>query len=75
MLILREARRIASRWLDDISGCTEYTNAYMFFNPRSENAIGGFDMPVFVLKQNGRLMSTMEYCETMAGEAIRTIHF
>jgi hypothetical protein len=54
VLNMNKAKDIASSRLEDISGCTEFSNAYMFFNPRSENVIGGFDMPVFVLKETGR---------------------
>ena len=75
MLSMNEAKDIASGWLEDISGCTEFTNAYMFFNPRSENVIGGFDMPVFVLKESRRLVTALEYYTTMAVEVIRTLQF
>ena len=75
MLNMNEAKDIASSRLEDISGCTEFTNAYMFFNPRSENVIGGFDMPVFVLKESGKLVTALEYYTTLAGEEIQTIHF
>ena len=75
MVTMSEARTIASRRLSDISGCKEFTNAYMFFNPRSENVIGGFDMPVFVIKETGELMTTLLYYTTMPGEKIRTVTF
>ena len=75
VLNMNKAKDIASRRLEDISGCTEFTNAYMFFNPRSENVIGGFDMPVFVLKESGKLVSALEYYTTMTGEAIQALQF
>ena len=67
MITMQEAKVIASRRLRDISGCTEFTNAYMFFSPRSENVIGGVDMPVFVVKETGELLSTLVYYTTMPG--------
>ena len=75
MVTMQEAKETASKRLSDISGCKEFTNAYMFFNPRSENVIGGFDMPVFVLKESGKVVLAFEYYTTMAGEVIRTIQF
>lgn len=75
MLNMNKAKDIASSRLEDISGCTEFSNAYMFFNPRCENVIGGFDMPVFVLKESGKVVLAFEYYTTMAGEVIRTIQF
>jgi len=75
VVTMQEAKETASKRLSDISGCKEFTNAYMFFNPRSENVIGGFDMPVFVLKDGGRLVSVLEYYTTMPGEEEQTIIF
>lgn len=73
-MVTRQKAR-ARKLLSNISGCTEFTNAYMFFNSRSENAIGGFDMPVFVIKESGELMTTLFYYTTMSGEEIRTVTF
>ena len=75
MVTMQAAREIASRRLSDICGCKEFTNAYMFFNPRSEDVIGGFDMPVFVIKETGELMPTLLYYTTIPGEEIRTVTF
>lgn len=75
MVTIQEAKEIASKRLSDISGCKEFTNAYMFFNPRSENVIGGFDMPVFILKDGGRLVSALEYYTAMPGEEVQTVMF
>ena len=75
MVTMDEARKIAARRLSDISGCTEWTNAYMFFNPRSHDIIGGFDMPVFVMKEDGRIFPCHEYYMKYAGEEVETIKF
>ena len=75
MVTMQEAKEIASKRLSNISGCKEFTNAYMFFNPRSENVIGGFDMLVFVLKDGGRLVSALEYYTAMPGEGVQTVMF
>ena len=39
MVTLEDAREIAAGWMKDISGCTEFTTAYAFYNPRTENSI------------------------------------
>ena len=75
MVTMQEAKAIASKRLSDIIGYKVFTNAYMFFNPRSENVIGGFDMPVFVLKNGGRLVSALEYYTEMPGEEEQTVMF
>ena len=33
MVTMEEARVIAAEWLPDISGCHEFTTAWVFFNP------------------------------------------
>ena len=75
MVTIQEARETASRRLSDISGFKEFTNAYMFFNPRSENVILGVDMPVFIIKETGERMSTLLYYDIMPGEEVRTVYF
>lgn len=74
MVTMEEARQIAAKWLDGISGCTEYSSAYMFFNP--VEADGGPDSSVVVLKENGICCSMPEYITTYGGgKRIRTIEF
>jgi len=74
MVTLEEARQIAAAWLDRIGGCTEYTTAYMFFNPTE--ADGGSNSPVIVLKENGICRSMLEFITTYGGgDFIRTIEF
>lgn len=76
MITLEEARQIASEWLKDICRCTEYTNAYVFANPWSDDSIGGFDSPVAVLKENGKRMSITSFItEVGPGEEIDTIYY
>lgn len=74
MVTLEEARQIAAEWLDGISGCTEYTTAYMFFNP--VEADGGPDSPVVVLKEDGKRCGMTEFIKSYGGgKKIRTIEF
>ena len=58
---LRDAKRIASSYLNDIDHCVEYKNAYVFSNSRSSGSAGGADAPIAVLKQTGEVMSEEEY--------------
>ena len=76
MITLGEARRIAAERLDEISGCEEYTTAWVFFNPRSARSDGGGDAPVAVLKKDGtRCDMTAFISDHGGGERIRTITF
>ena len=76
MVTLEEAKRIAAEWLSDISGCTEYTTAYVFYNPRSENSIGGWDASAAVLKESGKRCSFTAFISDYGGgEMIREITF
>ena len=54
MITMQEAQQIAAEWLQDISGCTEFTTAYVFYNPRTEYSIGGPDASVVVMKETGQ---------------------
>ena len=76
MVTLEEARTIAAEWLDDISGCTEFTTAWSFYNPRTEHSIGGPDASVVVLKETGKRCGFTEFILTYGGgEIIREIKF
>ena len=76
MVTLEEARTIAAEWLDDISGCTEFTTAWSFCNPRTEHSIGGPDASVVVLKESGKRCGFTEFILTYGGgEIIREIRF
>jgi hypothetical protein len=76
MVTLEEARRIAAEWLDDISGCTEFTTAWSFCNPRTGRSIGGPDAAVVVLKESGRRCGFTEFIHTYGGgRMIREIRF
>lgn len=76
MVTIEEARQIAAEWLDDISGCTEFTTAWSFFNPRTEHSIGGPDASVVVLKETGKRCGFEEFIMNYGGgEMIRTIKF
>lgn len=61
MVTLEEAREIASGWLTDISVCTEFTTAYAFYNPRTENSIGGPDASVVLMKESGKRCGFTEF--------------
>ncbi len=75
-ITLEEAKAIAGKQLQNISGCVEFSNAFCFTNAQSETAIGGPDAPVFVLKENGRIVSLPEYYDEIgAGEEIRNVRF
>ena len=74
MITLEEAQQFASEHLRNIIGYTEYTTAYMFFNPIETD--GGSDSPVVVLKENGICCSMPEFITTYGGgKRIRTIEF
>ena len=76
MVTLERAKKIAEKRLADICGCTEFTDAYMFVNPRSEDTIGGFDMPVFIMKSSGKCVSANTYyMQIGTGIIVREIHF
>ena len=76
MVTLEEARTIAAEWLDDISGCTEFTTAWSFYNPRTEHSIGGPDASVVVLKESGTRCGFTEFIHTYGGGSIiREIRF
>ena len=76
MVTLEAARRIAADWLTDISGCTEFTTAYAFYNPRTENSIGGPDASVVVMKENGKRCGFTEFIMNFGGgEMIREVQF
>lgn len=75
MVTLEEARQIAAEWLDDISGCTEFTTAWSFYNPRTAHSIGGWDAPVVVLKESGKRCGFTEFIKNGGGKMIRVIKF
>ena len=76
MITLEEAREIAAGWLAYISGCTEFTTAYSFYNPRTENSIGGPDASVVVMKESGKRCEFTEFIMKYGGgEMIREIKF
>ena len=76
MVTLEEARQIAAVWLKDISGCTEFTTAYAFYNPRTENSIGGPDASVVVMKETGKCCGFTEFIMKYGGgKMIREIKF
>ena len=75
MITAEEAKQIAAEWLSDICGCTEYSAAYVFYNPRSRHSIGGWDAPVAVLKESGRRCGFTEFLSDCGGEPIREITF
>ena len=76
MVTLGDAREIAAGWMKDISGCTEFTTAYAFYNPRTENSIGGPDASVVVIKESGKCCGFTEFImKHGGGEMIREIKF
>ena len=76
MVTIEDARQIASEWLSDISGCTEFTAAWAFFNVRTEHSISGPDTSVMVLKETGKRCGFTEFITNYGGgEMIRTIKF
>ena len=76
MVTLEEAREIAAGWLTNISGCTEFSTAYAFYNPRTEDSIGGPDASVVVMKKTGKRCGFTEFIMKYGGgEMIREIKF
>ena len=76
MVTLEDAREIAAGWMKNICGCTEFTTAYAFYNPRTENSIGGPDASVVVMKESGKCCGFTEFImKHGGGEMIREIKF
>ena len=75
MVSMEEARRIAAKRLRDISGCTEYDSAYVFFNPRSEETEGGMDAPLAVWKEDGKCFPFDAFVLRGGGKIMRSIEF
>ena len=76
MISLEEARQIAAKRLEDISGCTEFTTAWSFYNPRTADSIGGPDVSVVVLKDSGNSCGFTEFILRYGGgRIIREIKF
>ena len=76
MISLEEARQIAAERLADISGCTEFTTAWSFYNPRTADSIGGPDSSVVVLKESGTICGFTEFILNYGGgKIIREISF
>ena len=76
MITLEDAKRIAAKRLKDISGCTEFTTAWSFYNPRTEHSIGGPDSSVVVMKDTGKFCGFTEFIlKYGGGERIREILF
>ena len=76
MITLEDAKQIAAKRLKDISGCTEFTTAWSFFNPRTEHSIGGPDASVVVMKEAGKCCGFTEFIlKYGGGERIREILF
>ena len=67
MVTMDEARVIAAECLPDISGCHEFTTAWVFFNPRTGDAVEGPDAPVVVLKENGVRCGFKPYMRMLGG--------
>ena len=76
MITIEEAKAIADIRLKDITECTEMTDAYIFVNPRTGYSIGGPDSPAIVMKEDGRVVSSVEYYSGLGcGEKVRTIKY
>ena len=75
MITIEEARAIANTCLEDITECTEMSDAYIFINPRTRYSIGGPDAPVIVMKEDGRIVPSVEYYSESDDEMIRTIKY
>lgn len=76
MVTMEEARGIAEEWLPEICGCREFNNAWVFFNPRTGEAIDGPDAPVVVLKENGVRLGFKPYVRMLGGgQFLKEIRF
>lgn len=51
------------------------TDAYIFINPRTRYSIGGPDAPVVVMKEDGRIVPSVESYSGSDSEMIRTIKY
>lgn len=61
MVTIEEAKALADTYLEDITECKEMADAYIFSNPRTKYSIGGPDAPVIVMKEDGRVVPSVEY--------------
>lgn len=76
MISLEEVRQIAAERLADISGCTEFTTAWSFYNSRTADSVGGPDSSVVVLKESGTCCGFTEFILNYGGgKIIREITF
>ena len=76
MISREEARQIAAERLADISGCTEFTTAWSFCNPRTADSVGGPDASVAVLKGSGQCCGFAEFIlKYGGGEILQEIKF
>ena len=70
-IILEEAKRIADRYLDGISHCAEYPDAFWFSNKNTALSFGGENSPVIILKASGKAVDAVTYTAGGTGEIIR----
>lgn len=76
MITLEEAKAIADTRLEDITICLEMADAYIFKNQRTDYSIGGPDSPVIVLKEDGKIIPSVEYYgQKGSGELVATIKY
>ena len=76
MITIEEAKVIADTRLADITECKEMVDAYIFSNPRTKYSIGGPDAPVIVMKEEGRVVPSVDYYSGIErGEEVRTIKY
>ena len=74
-ITLEKAKSIADMYLKGITHCVEYEDAFWFSNRKSSLSFGGMESPVIVLKENGKVVSSVSYTDRGAGEIIREIDY
>ena len=58
MIPFEKAKETASSLLPDADQRTEHSNAWAFSNKAGRMNIGGFDIPIVVLKETGKTVDT-----------------
>ena len=74
-ITLEEAKSIADKYLNGITHCTEYPDAFWFSNEKSALSLGGGNSPVIVLKESGEAVNAVTYVERGDGRIIREIDY
>ena len=69
MMNFEEAKKKAKELRKDIDYCQEYEDAYIF-SKKDDNSFGG-QGPVVILKENGKAINMVAYCNMSDADLVR----